>query len=136
LLEFISFIIFIVLFFIVLSYAYVQKRKNMKLIARSMQLELDKLALSEKLSEAFAIKDGKNLEQTEGFVRFLSQSRDWAFSYIEEVQKNLDAVIQVLEPKVNSLKKASTKQEYKELADLVSETLAQLKTVLPEEKED
>lgn len=31
-------------------------------------------------------KDKEALTQTDGFVKFLSESRDWAFQYIEDVQ--------------------------------------------------
>lgn len=51
-----------------------------------IQSELDKFALSEKLSKINAEKDTVNVERTEGFLKFVSESRDWAFSYIEDVQ--------------------------------------------------
>jgi hypothetical protein len=34
----------------------------------------------------------KTLEQNENFVKFLSESRDWAFNYIEEVQESIASI--------------------------------------------
>jgi predicted RNA-binding protein with PUA domain len=51
------------------------------------QAYLDKILLAEKLDRELSTKDSTKIEQTEGFVKFLSESRDWAFKYIEDVQK-------------------------------------------------
>jgi hypothetical protein len=51
------------------------------------QAERDHFRL--KLAEQIANKDDKKIEQTDGFVRFISQSRDWAFEYIEKVQESI-----------------------------------------------
>ena len=50
------------------------------------QAYLDKILLAEKLDQELSTKDSTKIEQTEGFVKFLSESRDWAFKYIEDVQ--------------------------------------------------
>ena len=54
-----------------------------------LQSEIDREAIEERLLELLANTDSSNVEQTEGFVRFVSESRDAAFSYIEEVQQTL-----------------------------------------------
>ena len=36
----------------------------------------------------------------ENFIKFLSDSRDWAFDYIEEVQTGLDKFIKDIEPEM------------------------------------
>lgn len=38
-------------------------------------------------------KDSAHVEKTEGFLNFVTQSRDWAFEYIEDVQKVVNKVI-------------------------------------------
>jgi hypothetical protein len=58
--------------------------RRRKLLNMVVQLGIDKTALMEKLSNE---RNNKDIEQTDGFVRFLSQSRDWAFEYIEDVQQ-------------------------------------------------
>lgn len=60
-----------------------------KAIALFVQRELDNGILQEQLLK---IKSEKTLEQNESFVKFLSESRDWAFEYIENVQQAIGAV--------------------------------------------
>lgn len=58
--------------------------RHRKMIASSMQLVLDKATLLQKLADK---EDSQSLEKSDGFLRFVSESRDWAFEYIEDVQK-------------------------------------------------
>ena len=62
---------------------------NRKLVANAGQLAIDKLTLLMRVSELSAQKELKSVEQTEGFLKFLTDSRQWAFDYIEEVQKEI-----------------------------------------------
>jgi hypothetical protein len=71
----------------------------------------------------------------ENFIKFLSDSRDWAYLYIEDVQKGLSKFVDEIEPEIayfdeygvvgeayphyHSMKKIS--QEYKELRKLLPE---------------
>jgi hypothetical protein len=41
----------------------------------------------------------------ENFIKFLSDSRDWAFDYIEDVQKALDKFVVDVEPEMEYFKK-------------------------------
>lgn len=41
------------------------------------------------LQEELDKRDNVSIEQTDGFVKFLSESRDWAFNYIEDVQQSI-----------------------------------------------
>ena len=57
-------------------------------------IEYLKLALesSEKvkfLTKEIEKRDKEALTETDGFVKFLSESRDWAFQYIEDVQSTI-----------------------------------------------
>ena len=71
--------------------------KNTKLSAEVMQLLADKLLLIQKIGELSAADDSLVIEQTEGFVRFLTDSRQWAFDYIETVQEASDNFQEVLD---------------------------------------
>jgi hypothetical protein len=57
-----------------------------KLMADALQLAVDKVTIMEKLSELSVVNQTKSVEQTDGFLKFVSESRDWAFDYIEAVQ--------------------------------------------------
>ena len=61
--------------------------KNKKLQQISINIALEKFAISKKLEEVIAENEARKLEKDEGFLRFISESRDWAFKYIEDVQQ-------------------------------------------------
>lgn len=79
--------------------------------------------------------DMNNDVHKENFIKFLSDSRDWAYEYIKEVQDGLDKFINEIEPEIayfdeygvvgdayphyHSMKKISS--EYKELKKLLPE---------------
>ncbi len=88
----ISFAVILVLLAVVSYTAIVFGLKSKKLAAEVVQLKLDKLSLINRLEKEMDAKESVSLEQTDGFVKFLSESRDWAFKYIEDVQQAIDAV--------------------------------------------
>jgi hypothetical protein len=64
-------------------YLYFKKRNIAKML---FQTAIDKNLLANKLNEELDRKYNKPIDQTEGFIKFLSDSRDSAFEYIEDVQ--------------------------------------------------
>jgi hypothetical protein len=64
--------------------------RSRKLANLLVQSSAQNVALRQKLSELTASGESKKLEQTEGFVKFISESRQWAFDYIEDVQKSIE----------------------------------------------
>ena len=54
-----------------------------QLESKMLLAEIDKL-----LDEASVLK----MESSDGFVKFLSDSRDWAFGYIDEVQETIKSM--------------------------------------------
>lgn len=75
-------ITFVTLLILIIKTSYKVRQLSVKLI----KSEVDNAALREKLAELMTNSENKKLEETEGFVKFISQSRDWAFQYIERVQ--------------------------------------------------
>lgn len=65
--------------------------KSRKLLQRAAQAEMDKFFILAKLDNLIQDSDNKNVEESEGFVKFLSESREWAFDYIEDIQQALRA---------------------------------------------
>jgi hypothetical protein len=61
--------------------------KNKKLQEMSITLALEKFTIAKKLEETLTQNESKKLEKDDGFVKFLSESRETAFRYIEEVQE-------------------------------------------------
>ena len=73
---------------VLLSKSYI---KNKKLSNEASKLCVEKSALVARLDVLLNEEDSKNVESTEGFLRFVSQSREWAFEYIEDIQQALYA---------------------------------------------
>ena len=129
--ELIAFTLFIILFFMMV-FKNIQLR--IKLSSTTVELvkaHIDKTIISEKLSE---IKNKNKVDpSSEAFLKFVSDSRDWAYTYIEDVQASLDKFITDIEPEIiyfdeygdlmgaepnyNSMKKISV--AYKKLKELL-----------------
>ena len=89
LLNLIGFVIFIVLFSLTIVDNVKLRIKNNKNKNEINQLSIDNILLLKKISDLFDEINSKELENTDGFLKFIEQSRDWAFQYIEEVQAAL-----------------------------------------------
>lgn len=84
--------------------------KSRRYYNESVQLSMDKVVLLVQLEKLTETRDVKGIEETQGFIKFLSESRDWAFEYIEGVQEALveyDAALGT--GKVDDLSKAYNK---------------------------
>lgn len=81
-----------------LSYrVYSLKRMNNDLVATVLQEGIDKNAISQKLQDTLDLINNTNVEDKDGFIRFLSQSRQWAFDYIEDVQLAIAKLSEAME---------------------------------------
>jgi hypothetical protein len=93
----------------------------------------------EKLIELQNEKDLKTNESVhkENFLKFISESRDWAFGYIEEVQGGLSKFIDELEPEINYFKEygdiGAMSPNYYSMKKFVEE-YEKLKMLLPTEE--
>lgn len=57
-----------------------------KISAQLVQAELDKVMLISRIEKLAEELQALETQQSDGFLKFISQSRDWAFDYIENVQ--------------------------------------------------
>lgn len=97
--------------------------KNKRLANDLVQALVDKNSIAVKLNKTKS--QDKPVEQTDGFLRFLTESRDSAFEYIEQTQEKLILVQQELGPIVevyrNTEKQTdSMKQVIKSYDDIMS----------------
>ena len=70
----------------------------------------------------------------ENFIKFLSDSRDWAFGYIEDVQKGLDRFVENLDSEISNFDENSTISEGTQYYDLItkfSKEYKELKKLMP-----
>lgn len=77
----------------------------------------------------------------EHFIKFLSDSRDWAFDYIESVQEGLKKFIQEVEPQLEYYNKYGAVIEgmappHDFALKKISKEFEQLKSLLPKEVND
>jgi hypothetical protein len=63
--------------------------KNRRLASELLQITLDQNILMTKLAEELKRKEEVSLEKTDGFLKFISESRELAFEYIEAMQEAL-----------------------------------------------
>ena len=110
---------------------------TLKIITLRQKIKLLVISLA-RVQDIFndAKQDDKDSDvHKENFIKFLSDSRDWAYEYIENVQTGLNKFVNEIEPEIayfdeyglvgdayphyHSMKKIS--QEYKELKKLLPE---------------
>ena len=65
-----------------------------------VQSAVDQMALKKSLERLIASENNKSVEKTEGFLKFVSESREWAFKYIEDVQLGIATFVDELKPVV------------------------------------
>jgi hypothetical protein len=71
----------------------IQKKKNVQILANTLQFLI--------LQEAEQEKNKTDKDQSnEDFLKFVSDSRDWAYQYIEDVQELLNKFITDIEPEI------------------------------------
>jgi hypothetical protein len=103
-----------------------------------MQQLADNFLLQKEVERLYQEIENKKLEQTDGFLKFVSESRDWAFGYIEEVQKALAEFDDVVDPALGwAMKFGVLNGETANVKILreISEAYKKLKSVLPENNE-
>lgn len=106
------------LLFGMLIYALVATRvRNKKIFTLLVQSEQDKKALLEFIERHELENQNKN---GDGFVRFLSESRDWAFQYIEGAQKAIESFKNVFAPVAVTYELDKVKPNDEEFVKIIS----------------
>ena len=135
-------IIFISLSTLCVSFA-IAYSITLKKLARLTQ-ECAKLFIDNKTLEEFIATNNVEFKNDsdihkENFIKFLSDSRDWAFAYIEEVQIGLNKFVNDVEPEINYFKEygdfTSMKPNYYSLKK-ITEAYEELTKLLPKEEEE
>ena len=127
----ISFLIVMVLLGLSIYSVIVLFYRNVKHINAIADLIIQNKVLTEQLSEKVS---AKNIEESEGFLRFVSQSRDWAFEYIENVQKQLNDFVENVGPVMAYYDKFGRINETPSM-NTIFEAYTKLVKILPETNE-
>jgi len=126
---------FVFLTLLFLSLYLVQIKKNRAILANTLKLLI--------MQESLNSENKTDKEQAdEAFLKFVSDSRDWAYQYIDEAQEGLNKFITDIEPEIayfdeygiagsayphyHSMKKISV--AYKELKKLLPENYGKIDT--------
>jgi len=134
--------IFSLIAFCIFMFAFVGSIFNLiKMRNQNIKLKLqiiDLIQRNEILKTSLNSKDDKDIEKTEGFLNFVTQSRDWAFEYIENVQSGLKKFVNDIEPEIEYFKEygdiTSMQPNYYSIKK-IAEAYEELKKLLPEEDE-
>jgi hypothetical protein len=138
-LDFIAFGILGFFVFVLLINNLKLRSKTRKLTSQVIQISLDKAVISEQLKKVLDKKDSESIEQSEGFLKFISQSRDWAFDYIEEVQAALIEFKSKVEPQILYAKTYGTavsSPPHTIVIDKISDAYDELIKVMPKNSTD
>lgn len=135
-------LIFLAVFGLSFFIAYIYTARQLKITTQHLA---ESILLYLSSSESNSIEPSLPLEgekvHTESFIKFLSDSRDWAFQYIEEVQTGLRSFIEEVEPDITYYNKYGSAIEgmitpHDKALKKISKEIDSLKKLLPEELND
>lgn len=116
--DIIAFALISLISIVAIGYAFYLSGKNKRLVKNVIELHIERSALEDMIA-AQALNREEPIDQNDGFIKFLSDSREWAFNYIDNVQNT----ILVLKEKYDN-KKA------------IDESLKELFEMLPKENKE
>lgn len=92
------------------------RHKYKKSLMAMVQLEIDKMAVIDTLEKS--VKENE-LTRSDGFIRFLSESRDAAFEYIESAQQDISDFIAKADPVFSKVADEEAIKAYKKIKELL-----------------
>jgi hypothetical protein len=113
-----------------------QRKAKLNLLEKYVRSEIEKSIIIEKLEEVTKENELKSIEGSDGFLKFVSDSRDWAFKYIEDVQNALiqfDVAIATELEYADKYGILDTNSPSKDAIARVSLAYKELKKILPED---
>jgi hypothetical protein len=134
--EFVIFSIFLIVFF-VLIFANIKTRlQNNKLKANLTQETINRAIVMQEMQKLMTEVDARNSNQNDGFLKFVSDSREAAFKYIEEVQAAINEFDSKVGPAVKYYKETGKMLDRRpsELVRELSEAYDKLMASMPKEE--
>ncbi len=117
--------------------------KSLKRLKQVMSMSAELFFINQALEQSLGIEQSEEALDIhkEDFIKFLSDSRDWAFEYIEEVQKGLNYFIQEVSPEIEHYNNYGSAVEgmispHDKALKKISVEFEKLKALLPEDKND
>lgn len=118
-----------------IAYSFMTK-KSSKLAKEITTLYIDNLALKKFIDNEIDNKITTQDVHNENFVKFLSDSREVAYSYIEDVQSTIKEFVDAVEPEISYFDEygvAGSAYPHYDSMKRISQSYKKLKTVLPED---
>lgn len=126
LVTFLLILVIIVLFFKNIKLYF----SNSELTKDVLQSHIDAFILKEKFDEQSAPKN----KDDDGFIKFITESREYAFKYIEDSQETIKNFIIYFEKNIEHLKNNQPKDiKYKIIVKDLEEYCKKLKNLLPKD---
>jgi hypothetical protein len=106
------------------------KFRNNDLLNNIQAMQVEKLILKTTLEQS--LQDPQ--EDKEGFLKFISDSRDSAYGYIEQIQTNVEKFVNFVDKNIDFLKNNDPKDiKYKMIIRDLERHSNELKNLLPKE---
>lgn len=122
--EIVVYILYTLIIFYLLYRVYKQRESIRRISSDHLQALMDLSLMKQELEKAMIQINNAKLEKDDGFVRFLSESRDWAYEYIATTQEVITKFNLEVEELLNSdikpaQKLTKIKQLYKDLKQVL-----------------
>jgi hypothetical protein len=98
--DFIAFVFLVTVIVALIVSAINLKIKNRRLAVELLQSTIDHNIALTMLAEELKKNENVSVEKTDGFLKFISESRDLAFEYIEKVQDSLVKFKSEVDPEI------------------------------------
>ena len=131
---FILMFLFVFVYFLLVYKVILLKKEYIKIKNKNILFEKYFNAIQEN-----KLMDEENIHK-ENFIKFLSESRDWAYEYIETVQKGLNSFVDSVDSEINHFDNygdtlSMVRPDYQAMSK-ISKSYKELKKLLPiEEKQ-
>jgi hypothetical protein len=133
--EFAVFVIALLIFVALIITNIHTRLQNNRLKANLTQESINRGIVMQEMQKLMVEIETKNSDQNDGFLKFVSDSREAAFKYIEEVQAAINEFDERVGPVVNHYKKTGKVLERKpsELVRELTEAYDKLMVSMPKE---
>lgn len=117
----------------------VQRKSRLNILEKYVMSEIDKSVIMDKLEELVRENELKSIEGSDGFLKFVSDSREWAFKYIEDVQHAFKKFDEEISPDLeyaDTYGILSMDMPSKDALAKISKAYKELKHMLPQDMVD
>jgi hypothetical protein len=110
---------------------------TLKRLSKSQKAFTELIAASIKLQEIINELDTESRSDSDihkdNFIKFISDSRDWAFNYIDDVQKSINSIVEKTESTIDYHKSFGSLaiEPYATHITILADAVEELKTLLP-----